>query len=123
MGSCPEKSLIAYQPIPDLPDIGAYVIWDSNVRDHSDGPARMVVVNFGNDTASFDLSDYDPKEIKRLTGVSLASTDPTTVLWAGQNYMSGSPKGNRTSDEADNGIVMVYAGEAAMVCFSDWCSQ
>ena len=103
IGLSPSNSLIAYQPLPELPEIGTYVIWDSTVRDYNSGPARIVIINFGNSSATVDLGSYDPKEVKRLTGGSISSTDPTGVSWAGQNYISGQTAGDRKSEGAQDG--------------------
>ena len=105
-----------------MPDVGAYIIWDSSERDPSDGAARIVMVNFGNDTSTFDLSQYDPKEVKRLTGPDLSSSNSSQVYWAGQNYMPGQPTGDRQSDPVTNGTVTVNPTEAIMGCLCQWCN-
>ena len=91
-----------------------YAIWDQPEQRLD----RLAILNLANRNISTSAVDADAlavdvylspvlqgneAKVKRLTAPGMDSTDSQTATWAGQNYMNGTPEGDESVEETQNG--------------------
>ncbi|GJE88664.1 glycosyl hydrolase family 79 C-terminal beta domain-containing protein [Phanerochaete sordida] len=129
VGSSQQSRLALLPPLPELPDLAAYAVWDPAVRAPHDGPARLALLNLAVrnvsssqdvGVAQVDLSAWTKggqAKVKRMTAPGLDSTDSDTATWAGQSYTNGTASGKEVIEQLQQGKVAVKGSEAVLVFF------
>ena len=120
------QSRLSYISIPAYPQLAVYAIWDQPEQRLD----RLAILNLANRNISTSAADADAlavdvylspvlqgseAKVKRLTGPGMDSTESQTATWAGQNYMNGTPEGDESVEETQNGVVRVGGCEGVLV--------